>query len=228
MARTSVPFETVGEMLEQLGDIDPRRVRSWPPPGQATEADVLRLLDHENRLFELVDGTLVEKCMGSKESSLMLWLGHIIQIYLDQNDRGLLTGSDGPFRLLKRLVRYPDIGFVEWSRFPNREYPMEAILRLHPDLAVEILSPGNTKGEMARKLKEYFLAGTRLVWYVDPDARSVTVYTSPDEFKTLTEGDTLNGGEVLPGFSVPLKQLFVRVPRVKNGKTASKKRKKNR
>jgi len=75
MPRNAVPFETVGEMLEQLGRIDPRRVRLRPPPGQATEKDVLALLDRENRLYELVDGILVEKVMGLKESALAMLLG---------------------------------------------------------------------------------------------------------------------------------------------------------
>ena len=70
MPRTVLPFENVGEMLEQLGGINPRRIRSWPPPGKATEKDVVAILDRENRLYELVDGVLVEKVMGFTESAL--------------------------------------------------------------------------------------------------------------------------------------------------------------
>jgi Uma2 family endonuclease len=77
-----------------------------------------------------------------------------------------------------------------------------------PDLAVEVLSEGNTPREMEQKLQEYFTAGVRLVWYVDPVRQEVHVYTAPDQRKVLTADHTLHGGEVLPGFTLPLRQLF--------------------
>ena len=86
-----------------------------------------------------------------------------------------------------------------------------AIPDLAPDLAVEVLSEGNTKQEMERKLKDYFFAGVRLVWYIDVKKRTVEVYTSPDQGVTLTEGQNLDGGDVLPGFRLPLRQLFARL-----------------
>ncbi len=61
---------------------------------------------------------------------------------------------------------------------------------------------------MERKLKEYFLAGVRLVWFVDPRARTVQTFTAPDEVTTLTEADVLGGGDVLPGLSLPVKSIF--------------------
>jgi Uma2 family endonuclease len=79
---------------------------------------------------------------------------------------------------------------------------------LAPDLAVEVLSEGNTREEMERKLKEYFLSEVSVVWFVDPRNRTVRVYTSPDDVTELGEGDTLDGGDVLPGFSVPVARLF--------------------
>ena len=68
---------------------------------------------------------------------------------------------------------------------------------------------------MERRLQDYFLSGTRLVWLVDPEARAVWVYTSSDDWVMRKEGDTLDGGDVLPGFALPLKDLFARVPRTK-------------
>ena len=75
-------------------------------------------------------------------------------------------------------------------------------------MTVEVLSPSNTKAEMQIKLGEYFQAGVRLVWIVDPKKKTVSVYTSPEEVTTLAEKQTLTGGEVLPGFELPLKTLF--------------------
>jgi Uma2 family endonuclease len=216
MPRTSAGagFETMGEVLERLGRIDPARVRVRPAPGKATEKDLLATRERTGRLYELVDGTLVEKVMGHPESLLASWLSHLIQSFLDQHDLGIVAGADGAVRLMPGLVRLPDISFVSWDRVPVRgQFPTEPISGLAPDLAVEVLSEENTPEEMKQKLKEYFLAGVRLVWFVDLAERTVTAYTGPDRSVALTEGQTLDGGEVLPGFSLPLDRLFARVPR---------------
>ena len=79
---------------------------------------------------------------------------------------------------------------------------------------VEVLSPGNTAAEMDRKLCEYFDAGVELVWYVDPRARVVRVYKSYDDCVTLTEDDELDGGHVLPGFRLSIREWFERAEKV--------------
>jgi Uma2 family endonuclease len=89
----------------------------------------------------------------------------------------------------------------------------EAIGPCSPALAVEVLSPSNTAKEMQRKRKEYFFGGTRVVWIVDEATRTVEVWTSPDECVTLSEDETLDGGELLPGFRLPLREIFVDPPR---------------
>ena len=80
-----------------------------------------------------------------------------------------------------------------------------------PDLAVEVLSPSNTVREMEQKIDLYFGAGSRMVWIVSPERRTVSVYTSPFEVRILREQDTLEGGDVLPGFSYELSKLFAAV-----------------
>ena len=82
-----------------------------------------------------------------------------------------------------------------------------------PDLVVEVLSKGNTPKEMARKLEEYFRAGVRLVWYVNPKKRTVRVYTAPDRSVLLREDDTLDGGDVLPGFVLSIRKWFAEAER---------------
>jgi Uma2 family endonuclease len=106
------------------------------------------------------------------------------------------------------LVRLPDIAFVSWDRIPGRKVPTTPILDLAPDLAVEILSRSNTKKEIQRKLAEYFGAGVRLVWLIDPKSRSASVHTSPTRSTKLDESQNLEGGDVLPGFSLSLRELF--------------------
>ncbi len=215
MSRASLIEEprTLAHLLEELGGIDPRRVLLKPAPGKATEKDLLRLNDHSNRLYELVDGVLVEKAMGFAESVLGAWLGSRLYAYLEQHDLGFVLGADGPLRLMPRLVRLPDVAFISWNKVPVRGIiPDVPIGDMAPDLAVEVLSEGNTRAEMERKLKEYFLAGVQLVWFVDPDERTVKVYTAPDQARVFSEADTLDGGDVLPGLSLPVKQIFARLP----------------
>jgi Uma2 family endonuclease len=111
------------------------------------------------------------------------------------------------------LVRLPDVTFIAWERLPNEEFPAEPIPDLAPDLAVEVLSKSNTRAEIERKLREYFAAGARLAWVLDPKSRTVRVHISPTEFRTLQEEDTLDGGEVLPGFQLPIREWFERARR---------------
>jgi Uma2 family endonuclease len=204
---------TVAELLHRLGDIPAARVLIDPPPGTATEKDVTAAHAREGRLCELVDGTLVQKTTGYDESRLALELAFFLGLYLRQNDLGALAGADGTLRLMPGLVRIPDVSFVVWERMPSAEVPRRPIPDLAPDLAVEILSENNTPREMERKLKEYFDAGARLVWCVDPHARTVMVYTSAADFRVLDESATLDGGDLLPGFSLPLLELFNRASR---------------
>src|SRR5881628_4012283 len=136
MRKTMLPFENMAEMLEQLGGIDPRRVRSWPPPGRATEKDVISILNRENRLYELVDGVLVEKTMGLKEAMLAVFLARVMGNFADDHDLGTVAGADGTLKLMKRLVRIPDVSFFSWDRLPGRMYPSEPVPDLYPDLAV--------------------------------------------------------------------------------------------
>ena len=115
-----------------------------------------RLKRRENRLCELVDGTLVEKAVGFEEGRLALRLGRLIDAYVDENDLGVCVGADGMMRIAPGLVRIPDVSFIAWESLPGRESPQEPIPDLAPDLAVEVLSEGNTKGEMARKVRRVF------------------------------------------------------------------------
>jgi Uma2 family endonuclease len=199
---------TLADLLKHFGGISPRRIRLRPAPGTATEQDVIDIQNREDRLYELVDGVLVEKIMGFPEAYLAIEIARRVGNYTAQHDLGIVVGADGTVRLMPRLVRIPDVSFVSWRRLPSRKVPAEPIPDLAPNLAVEVLSKGNTKREMARKLKDYFLAGVELVWFVDPAKRTVEVFTAPDESRPFTEGQTLDGGSVLPGFRLPLRELF--------------------
>ena len=202
----------LADLLRRLGGISPRRVLLNPPPGKATEKDLLAYQRRTGRACELVEGTLVEKPVGYNESSIAATLIRLLGNHAVEHDLGNVAGEQGTMRLMPKLVRIPDVSFVRWEKFPGRHLPREPIPDLAPDLAVEVLSEGNTAGEMKRKLKEYFLAGAALVWLVDPEKRTVAVHTAPDSSTVLTEADTLDGGDVLPGLSLPVRQVFEGLP----------------
>ena len=119
MATETHPFPAqwrLADLLAHLGGVPTERIRLNPLPGLATEEDLLRIHREEDRLCELVDGVLVEKVMGYHESKLALWIGHLLQLYLDGNDLGELAGPDGALRLMPGLVRIPDLSFVSHER----------------------------------------------------------------------------------------------------------------
>ena len=207
MALTSTGM-TLADLLERFGAIPAARIRYDPPPGTATEQDVIALEARENRLFELVDGVLVEKAMGFYESFLAMRLVQFLLAFVERHALGIVAGEAGMMRFAPGLVRIPDVSFVSWDRLPQRRVPRQPIPDLVPDLAVEVLSEGNTRREMEQKLQEYFTAGVRLVWYVDPVLQEVHVYTAPDQREVLTADHTLHGGAVLPGFTLLVRQLF--------------------
>ena len=202
---------TLADVWANLGEIPLERVRMSPPPGTATENDVLTAEGHTGRICELIDGVLVEKTMGYNESLIAVRIIHLIMSFLETHDLGIVLGEAGTLRILPRQVRVPDVCFISWERFPNRQLPPEPIPALAPDLAIEVLSAGNTEQEMQRKLRDYFTAGVRLVWYVDPRTRSAKSYTSESQFVAVGETESLSGGDVLPGFELPLRALFEKV-----------------
>ncbi len=212
MATASEPT-TIADLLDGLGGIPARRVLRRPRPGTATVADVTRLHDRTGRHFELIDGSLVEKAPGFDESIVALHLAVAIGEYLKVRDLGAAVGSSAPMRLAPGRVVIPDAAFISWERFPARNRRRGAIPAVVPDLVVEVLSKSNTPKEMKRKLEEYFRAGVRLVWYVDPAKRTVRVYTAVDQSTLLSEGDTLDGGDVLPGLAIAIRDWFAEAER---------------
>jgi Uma2 family endonuclease len=214
---------TVADLYHRFGPIPFERIRQNPSPGSGTVDDVVRLNDHEDRLYELVDGILVEKTVGLQESMIAVKIGTLLSVFVEPRGLGLLAGEGGTIQLDINLVRIPDVSFFSWERVPGGEVPQEPVPLLVPDLAVEVISRANTRKEMDEKLQEYFEKGVRLVWYVRPRSRVVDVYTGPDHFARLTASMRLDGGEVLPGFSVQVGELFELPKRP----TANGQRKKN-
>jgi Uma2 family endonuclease len=206
---TTRRIPTAAALLRRLGDIDPERVRMVPPPGTATEADVIRFSEKDDTVYELVDGTLVEKAMGWGELDLESWLLGLVNDHLKEHDIGRVFAGAGMIRLGRGKVRGPDLTVLLWHNVPTpEENEKNPIARTVPDFVVEVISRSNTPKEMTRKRKEYFAAGTTIVWQVYPKTKTVEVYASPARFKTLGIDDTLDGGSVMPNFRLSVRTLF--------------------
>jgi Uma2 family endonuclease len=200
---------SLAERLEDLGNISAQRLRLSPAPGTASIDDLEVANAEGTTLCELIDQTLVEKAVGFGSSVVAIAIARILANFVSARRLGLVSGADGMFQLLANVVRAPDVAFVSLKQLPQGRFPTDAFPPLAPELVVEVLSPGNTKAEMSRKRIEYFHSGTQLIWIVDCDNRSVTVYTSPAAAVVYHVKDTIDGGAVLPGFSSPVADFFV-------------------
>ena len=207
MASNAAVAVNLSEILEELGSISSDRVRREPAPGHATIDDLLKV-HAKGGQFELIDGILVEKAMGWCESFLATAIGSILRHFVIANNLGVVSGPDGFLEILPSLVRGPDVTFISWSRLPDGRVPADAIPKVVPNLAVEVLSVGNTFMEMSRKRHEYFHAGVQLVWMVDIRERTIAVYTTVNDYEILDENETLTGCDVLPGLQIPIADIF--------------------
>ncbi|HUF51081.1 MAG TPA: Uma2 family endonuclease, partial [Longimicrobiales bacterium] len=157
---------------------------------------------------ELVDGWVVrEPRPAANHGRLVIRLGGMLDRVVQASGAGyVLTESGFVLQEQPPTVRGPDLSFISRERAPT--FPEQGWLRGAPDLAVEILSPSNRPGELDRRIDDYFRAGSRQVWLVDPRARTVDVYHSTTDVTRLAERDVLTGGNVLPDFRVALTELF--------------------
>jgi Uma2 family endonuclease len=205
----AVSHRSVADLLDELGGIEAERVVVDPAPGRATEADLVRLAARVAKRFcELIDGTLVEKSCGFRESVLGGHLGSALLNEARRLNSGIVVGANAPVRLWPGRVRIPDGAFYSWNRLSGRRIPEEPIPAVAPDLAFDVLKPGNTSAEMERKRNDYLRTGVQLVWQIDPRQRTVAVFAPPDHRIVLGEIDTLSGSPVLPDFVLPLAVLF--------------------
>jgi len=158
---------------------------------------------------ELVRGELVMvPPAGYEHGSLGNRIGRRLGNYVEPRGLGDVLDSSAGFRIARDpdTVRVPDVSFVSAQRAPSGK--ARGFYEGAPDLAVEIISPTDRPGEVKAKAQDWLEAGCRMVWVVDPDARTVAVYRGRAKAVILRESDTLSGGDVLPGFSLPVAEIF--------------------
>lgn len=161
--------------------------------------------------YELVKGVLIELMVASdehEETVILTGMGVGSHVYRNQlgkvygSNRGYVTGPDSP-----ATSRMPDMSFVSNDRL-NQPDLAGMLYDGAPDLAVEILSESNTPAEIDQKIQEYLTAGGRAVWVIDIDARTLTVHTTAAPPLVLTDADTVDGGDYLPGFTCAVADLL--------------------
>jgi Uma2 family endonuclease len=172
----------------------------------ATEADLLRM-PNDGRKYELVDGQIRVSPAGARHGLIIVKLTGRLQAFVERARLGYVFDSSTGIRLPKGNVRSPDISFVARGRFKKGVVP-RGFIPFAPDLAVEVLSPEDRSRFVLDKVGEYLDAGVRMVWVLDPEARSASIYRSLTAVRTLSEKDALSGEDVLPGFRCRLREIL--------------------
>jgi len=173
-------------------------------------AEQLLRMPSDGHRYELVAGELQQMVpAGWRHGEIAGYLDRWLNPFVAQHGLGRVYIADTGFLLSRDpdTVRAPDIAFIRKERMPATP-PQEAFWPGAPDLVVEVVSPGDTFREVDEKVQDWLRAGAAMVWVVNPTMRTVTVYRSPINVKTLTAQDTLSGEDVVPGFECPLREIF--------------------
>jgi Uma2 family endonuclease len=182
------------------------------PQHRFTGDDLLQLPD--NSTMELVDGQIVEKNVSLLSSRTEARITSLFTVFADQRQAAIVLPATMGYQCFQALVddpdrmRKPDISVVKMDRYRALSDPNPGYMPIAPDLAVEVLSTNDVVRDVNEKLAEYRSAGFPLVWVVDPEARTVTVYPNPGKPFIRTEDDELTAEQALPGFVCRVNDLF--------------------
>ena len=181
-------------------------------PRPLTAEEFFALPEEIRDRHELVRGRLEELDTvppGIRHGRVMLRVARVLMDYVEPRGLGMVVGGDAGF-ILERApdtVRGPDVAFMRADRVPPDD-ELDGFGDLSPDLAVEVLSPRDRPGRVRAKVGDYLRTGVRLVWVVDPRARTVVVHVPDTPPRRHTAADRLDGGDVLPGFSYSVGELL--------------------
>lgn len=174
-----------------------------------TDAEFMAL-PHDGHRYEIVNGELIDMGgSGALHGNIAVILSSALFTVVNNRKLGVLLDSSTAFKMKNGNKRSPDISFFAKERLQGMTELPVGFLEDAPDLAIEILSPSNTVEEMDGKLVEYFESGARLVWVANPTQRYILVYRcarEPD--RLLKSADALDGEDVIPGFALPVAELF--------------------
>ncbi len=172
-----------------------------------TPEDFLAIPDGNN--YELVDGHLVERGMGTWASAVEGTLFYLLYQHKVDKQSGLVFGSGASYQCFPgNRVRKPDVSFILSGRLPDDRVPVGHI-PIAPDLAVEVVSPTDIQYDVDRKVDEYLEAGVGLVWVVNPDTRVIIIYRADGSISGVRESGELDGEAAVPGFRCRVADLFI-------------------
>ena len=175
-----------------------------------TAAELLAMPTGMGKRYELRAGELREMSFsGWRHGKVASRLNARLDIYVEEQNLRLVFGAETGFRLASDpdTVRAPDVSFISKQKVPERE-PNDGFWPGAPDLAVEVLSPGDRTGEVNEKIDAWLSAGCAAVWVVDPKRKTVTIYRSRSDIQMKAAGEVLNGDPIVPGFSCAVDELF--------------------
>jgi Uma2 family endonuclease len=168
----------------------------------------LMALPKDGRKYELIEGELLMSPVGRSHSVICVRLLILLTTFVQKKKLGEVYDSSMGFRLSRDLLLSPDVSFVSHARLKAIMVSPEKFLYGAPDLAVEVLSPGDPLHMIERKLEKYFQYGARTAWVVDPRRKTITVHTLDEVSKLSRQNQTLDGGDALPGFRCRVRQVF--------------------
>jgi Uma2 family endonuclease len=173
------------------------------PPKIYTIDEFMALSSNDKR-YELVDGFLIENSLiGDEHGSILTSIALNLQKFVEQNDLGKVWACTC-FIIKNTTVRLPDVAFIGRERLlPQSKGPVAVI----PDLAVEVISPGDDWSKIVEKVREYQAAGVKLIWLIDPNLQGVFIFQPNDKLPTITDTD-LDGDTVVPGYKLNIAKLF--------------------
>jgi len=173
--------------------------------------EMSHLPEYADKRLELVEGEIIEMNPSAGGHGLVVSkIDRLIRVFAEQNQLGETTGAETGFLLQKNpigkdTVRAPDVGFIAAGRLSSEM--LKGYIPLAPDLAVEVVSEYDTATEIIERVSDFLRAGTRMVWVFYPKPRTAVVHT-PYGSRTIDSDGVLDGGDVLPGFSVPVSEVF--------------------
>jgi len=176
------------------------------PTHAITDEELLRR-PRDGTKCELVDGELRVSPAGWLHERIVMRLARRMASFVEAGNLGDVLGSNALYGMPSGNKRSPDVSFVAAGRL-DKSCPGEPFPRLAPDLAVEVLSPDDSAPYVLDKVGEYLQSGVKLIWVIDPEARSATVYRSPGDVHHVGADDVLSGEEVIPGFGCRLADVL--------------------
>jgi Uma2 family endonuclease len=204
--------DTIDQIEGHSASIDGAAIMSTAVATEArfTPEDLLAMPDGDG--YELVDGRLVERNMGSESSRVGTRLCSRLDPFCEAHNLGIVWGAANGYQCFPHqpsLVRRPDVSFVRFGRLPG-DVPPKGWVKIPPDLAVEVVSPNDSAEEVEEKLADYRKVGVPLVWIIYPSARAARIHRSDGPPGYLLEDDELTGEDVIPGFRCPVHEILPR------------------